>query len=126
MGVKGMMVARLLLCTVFLATAADAVMDIRGFAGGMAHFGLPFPLLSAFAIVVFLVGASLLVITDLRGLGWLGATALALFTLLTIPIGHPFWQFEGMRRMEEYHIALEHLSVIGGLAVAAFLSLRRA
>src|SRR3546814_6308450 len=65
---------------------------------------------------------SALVITNFAGLGWIGAFGLAVFLLLTIPIGHPFWKFEEPKRTGEFHIALEHITVVGGLMLAAILS----
>ena len=55
-------------------------------------------------------------------MGWLGAGALAVFTLLSIPLGHAFWRFDNPKRMEEFQIALEHVGMIGGLACAAALT----
>jgi len=57
---------------------------------------------------------------------WLGAGALAVFTALTIPIAHPFWQLEGETAMFEMLVALEHVTVIGGLIVVAILGHRMA
>ena len=86
-----------------------------------AH-GLPAPrLVVAMIAVTSLVGSTLLV-TNFRSMGWLGAGALGVFTLLSIPLGHPFWRYPQPKRMEEFQIALEHLAVIGGLMCAASLT----
>lgn len=70
--------------------------------------------------VLLQLGGSLLVITNMAKLGWIGAVALALFTRMTIPFGHAFWTFPEPRRTAELHIALEHVTVIGGLLLAAY------
>ena len=82
--------------------------------------GLPYEKLVATATILLQLGGSLLVITNFAQLGWVGAIALAIFTLLTIPFGHAFWTFSEPRRTAELHIALEHLTVVGGLLLAAY------
>ncbi len=81
----------------------------------------PFSFLSSiFTIIIQLMG-SLTIILDIYGLGWLGVCTLIIFTLLTIPLGHPFWTFTGEKREIEFNIALEHLSVIGGLIIVSLI-----
>ncbi|MEG0938361.1 MAG: hypothetical protein RSE32_06275 [Comamonas sp.] len=49
-----------------------------------------------------------------------------MFTLSTIPLAHRFWEMEGMVAFLEKALVQEHISLIGGLAVAAALaSMRR-
>jgi len=82
--------------------------------------GLPAEQAVAAATIALQLGGSLLIITNYSGYGWFGAVALALFTLLTIPFGHAFWTFEEPRRTAELHIVLEHMTVAGGLLLAAY------
>jgi len=85
---------------------------------------LPAPrLIVALMVLTELVGSALL-ITDVRSLGWLGAGWLGVFTVLSIPLGHPFWKYRPPKKMEEFQIALEHLAVVGGLMCAAVLTVR--
>jgi transmembrane protein len=116
--------ARLLICTMFLVTGVAGLTHFSPFAQGMAMAGLPYPTAVATVTVLVQLLGSFLLVTDYRGLGWLGAGALGVFTFLTIPIGHPFWLFQEPRRSEEMHIALEHVTVIGGLLLAAIASRR--
>src|SRR3546814_8391319 len=88
----------------------------------MIDANLPSPRLFAIATMATQLTGSALVITNFAGLGWIGAFGLAVFLLLTIPIGHPFWKFEEPKRTGEFHIALEHITVVGGLMLAAILS----
>ena len=56
---------------------------------------------------------------------WLRAVcagALALFTLATIPLAHAFWTLPPEAAFGERLIAEEHISVVGGLIVAALLA----
>ena len=48
-----------------------------------------------------LVG-SMLLITDFRSMGWLGAGALGVFTLPGISLGHAFWRDPPPKKMEEF------------------------
>ncbi len=85
---------------------------------------LPAPrLIVALMVLTELVGSALL-ITDVRSLGWLGAGWLGVFTVLSIPLGHPFWKYRPPKKMEEFQTALEHLAVVGGLMCAAVLTVR--
>lgn len=58
-----------------------------------AH-ALPAPGLIVALMVVTELAGSALVITDFQSLGWLGAGTLGIFTLLSIPLGHPFWRYQ--------------------------------
>lgn len=84
---------------------------------------LPRPALFAVATILCQLGGALLLITDFRDLAWLGAGALGVFTILCIPVAHPFWKFGGDKGMHEFQIALEHITVVGGLMIAAAISM---
>ena len=59
-------------------------------------------------------------------LAWLGAGALAVFTLLTIPVAHRFWELQGDIAFMEKMFVFEHISVVGGLILAGIAAeLRR-
>jgi transmembrane protein len=86
----------------------------------MAHFGLNPPAMFAAATILLQLGGSALVVWGGR-LAWLGAAALAAFTLATIPLAHDYWNMTGHVTFLEKTLAQEHLSVVGGLVVAAIL-----
>ncbi|USJ28507.1 DoxX family protein [Ensifer adhaerens] len=90
----------------------------------MRDAALPLPATFAVATIACQLIGSALIITNFAGLGWLGAGALGVFTLLSIPLGHPFWTYAEPRRQQEFQIALEHVTVVGGMLLAAILSLR--
>ena len=101
------------------------ILDFQGTLGEMAHFKLNPPALFAAATIVVQLGGSALIIFGGR-LAWLGAGALALFTLGTIPIAHDFWNMTGQPAMLEKLWVQEHVSVVGGLMLAAILAHVRA
>lgn len=120
-----LVVFRIVLTTFFWMAGLFGLFNFNVIVNEMAAEKLPMPV--AFALVTIatqLIGSALL-ISDYRGLGWLGGGALAVFTLLTIPIGHAFWTFPEPKRTAEFHIALEHITVVGGLLVAGLLSLKK-
>ncbi|WP_428030452.1 DoxX family protein [Ancylobacter sp.] len=115
-------VARLLLVFMFLGSAISKITDFAGAQAEMAHFGLNPPwLFAAATIATQLIGAVLILLN--RGT-WLGAGALGIFTLLTIPIAHHFWTMEGQMAQIEFYFAVEHLSVLGGMLLVAILAER--
>ncbi|MBJ7437476.1 MAG: hypothetical protein JHD35_00425 [Sphingopyxis sp.] len=109
----------------FLATGIAGAMAPLGFAHGIGQMGVPLPAAAAAAAIAINLAAPLVLIFDFRGFGWLAALVLALFTAITIPYGHAWWMFDEPRRSEEFRIATEHLSLIGGLLLAGLASYRR-
>ncbi len=65
------------------------------------------------------VGAALLLIDRTV---WLGASALALFTLAATILAHPFWRERGGEFRRELTTFLEHLGLVSGLVLAAVVT----
>ena len=117
--------ATALLTYIFWWSGLSKIFDFAGAMAEMEHFGLhPAALFAAATIVLQVLGS--LAIISASSWAWLGAGALAVFTLSTIPLAHRFWEMEGMVAFLEKALVQEHISLIGGLAVAAALaSMRR-
>lgn len=117
--------ATALLTYIFWWSGLSKIFDFAGAMAEMEHFGLHPAALFAAATIALQVLGSLAIISASRW-AWLGAGALAVFTLSTIPLAHRFWEMEGMVAFLEKALVQEHISLIGGLAVAAALaSMRR-
>ena len=117
--------ATALLTYIFWWSGLSKIFDFSGAMAEMGHFGLRPAALFATATIALQVLGSLAIISASRW-AWLGAGALAVFTLSTIPLAHRFWEMEGMVAFLEKALVQEHVSLIGGLAVAAALaSMRR-
>ncbi len=86
--------------------------DRRPAVAGLVRGGHDFCQLAGSALIVF----------NPAGYGWIGSGMLIVFTLLTIPLGHAFWAFSEPRRTEEFYIALEHITVVGGLIMSALFA----
>ena len=116
--------ARAVLTFMFWASGLAKLIDFSGGMAEMAHFGLQPAALFNTATILVQIGASLLIILNIRA--WLGALALALFTAATIPIAHDFWTMAEPMRTVEFYVVMEHISIIGGLMVVAWATSRRA
>lgn len=114
--------SRLLVTFLFWCEFLNHIRDLNGLHAYVAMVGLkPIWLVMALSLLVQGVG-SLLVVLGRKV--WLGAGMLGVFTLLTIPIGHPFWTMTGQMAVIERLFSEEHLSVIGGLMAVSILSRR--
>ncbi|MBE9606065.1 DoxX family protein [Acetobacteraceae bacterium H6797] len=114
---------RVLLCVPFFLSGFAKLFDFSAATAEMAHFGLNPPAFFAVATIITQLGGSALVISGRYA--WLGAGAMAVFTLLTIPIAHDFWNLEGMQAMMEMFFVVEHIAVIGGMILVSILCHRR-
>jgi transmembrane protein len=92
--------------------------DFAGAQGEMAHFNLNPPVFFAIGTIVIQLGGSALMIFGKR-LAGIGAGALGLFTVGTIPIAHAFWKLQGQEAFTERMFANANLTIIGGLVLAA-------
>lgn len=107
-----------LLTSMYWLSGLTKLADFNEAQAEMAHFGLNPPWAFAIATIVVQLAGPLLMIFSKRW-AWLGAGALAVFTLLTIPIAHRFWDLEGPMAFMEKMFVFEHVTVIGGLILAA-------
>lgn len=114
-------VGAIVLTYVFWWSGLNKVFDFAGAQAEMSHFGLEPPAFFALATIVVQLGGSALIIIGSRW-AWLGAGALAAFTLGTIPIAHRYWEMEGTVAFLEQSLVQEHITVIGGLILAAILA----
>lgn len=114
------LVARILLTTVFLSSGLAKLIDFEGGMADMRGAGLSPEWLFNIMTIIILLGGSILLLLD-RVL-WLGAGALAVFLFLTIIIVYHFWALPEDKAMAALYIALEHMSVIGGLIAVSIAS----
>lgn len=115
--------ARIILTFMFWASGLAKLIGFQEGIAEMQHFGLEPAWLFNLATVIVQLGGSLLII--LNRWTWLGAGALAVFTLLTIPIAHNFWDMPEPMATIEFYVVMEHISFIGALMVVAYASIRK-
>ena len=113
------------LCAAYLQGGLNKLMDFQGAVGEMTHFGLsPAPLLAGLVIALEL-GASIMILSG--KLRWLGALALAAFTLMATFVALRFWEMPvGQERFMAANSFFEHLGLIGGFLLVAWLDLQNA
>jgi transmembrane protein len=113
-------VARAVLTSMFWLSGIAKLADFNGGVAEMAHFGLePAQFFNIVTAATQIVGSALIIANRWT---WLGAAMLAVFTALTIPIAHAFWTMEEPMRTIEFHVVMEHITLIGALMVVAWKS----
>lgn len=112
--------ARTILTYMFWASGLAKLIDFNAGVAEMSFFGLEPASLFNIAVIVTQLGGSALIIANRWT--WLGAGALAVFTVLTIPIAHTFWTMQEPLKTLEFYVVMEHITVIGGLMVVAWKS----
>lgn len=117
-------VARIVLTSIFWMAGLFGVFNFEGKVSEMRGVGLEPPELFAVAVTIVQLGGAALIVAN--RFAWLGAGALGIFLLLTIPIAHPFWTMPEPRSTFVFFVVLEHIALIGGLMVAAALGARDA
>jgi transmembrane protein len=114
-------VGALILTSVYWWSGLTKIVDFQGTLAEMEHFGLKPTILFALLTIVVQLACSALIISGSR-LAWLGAGGLAIFTVATIPLAHRFWEMDGMVGFLEKALVQEHISVVGGLVLAAIVA----
>lgn len=114
--------ALLALCGAYLQGGATKLADWPGALAEMRQFGLtPAPLFAGLSITVELF-APLMVLTGI--FRWLGALALAGFTLLASFRANRFWTMTGAARRGSANAFFEHLGLAGAFVLVAWFDLQ--
>lgn len=113
----------LLLCSAYLQGGFNKLNDFDGAIAEMHHFGLTPAIPLATAVIVLEIGGSLMILFGWYR--WLGAMALAGFTLLASFVANPFWALEPAARGMVENAFFEHIGLCGGLLLVAWHELRK-
>ena len=110
------------LCAAYIQGGLVKAFDFDGALAEMAHFGLAPTAPFAAAVIVLELGASVMILT---GIGrWLGALALAGFTLMATLLANRFWELPvGPERFFAANSFFEHLGLVGGFMLVAWYDL---
>ena len=110
------------LCAAYLQGGLDKVADFNGTIGEINHFGLsPAPFFAVLVIILELFASAMILTGFFR---WLAALALAAFTLLATFLALRFWELPpGMERFMAANSFFEHLGLVGGFLLVAWLDL---
>jgi uncharacterized membrane protein YphA (DoxX/SURF4 family) len=115
-------VVRITLTSAFLIGGIQKLVDFPGAVAEQAHFGLqPAWFWATAAIIVELAGSVLIIIGRWV---WLGAGGLGVLTAVAMFIANNFWTMTGHDRFMALNSFFEHLGLIAGFVLVAFLSVR--
>jgi uncharacterized membrane protein YphA (DoxX/SURF4 family) len=118
------LIALLGLCAAYIQGPLTKIFDFSGAIAEMKHFGLHPAVFFAIAVIAFELAASVMVLSGF--LRWLGALALAVFTLLASFVAFRFWEMPpGMERMMATNAFFEHLGLAGAFVIVAITDLTK-
>lgn len=105
------------LCAAYIQGALTKALDFSGAIAEMQHFGLAPAAPFAFAVILLEIGASAMILSG-RG-RWLGALALAAFTLMASGLANRFWEMAGPERFMAANAFFEHIGLAGAFVLVA-------
>lgn len=111
------------LCAAYLQGGIDKAIDFPAALAEMKHFGLSPAAPLAIAVIALELGASVLILTGFYR--WLGALALAGFTLFATFVALRFWEMAPPERFMAANSFFEHLGLVGGFLLVAWHDLQR-
>ncbi len=113
----GLIVARVMIAVMFIASGYGAVMDLSGASAYFAELGLPVPLLVAVGTAFFEVAAGALLIAGFQTR--IVAAVLAAFCLFATYVGHYGQGADAASVFTHQQMLLKDVAVAGGLILVA-------
>lgn len=116
-------VALLMLCAAYLQGGLTKALNFPIAIEEMKHFGMAPAGPMAVLVIALELGASAMILT---GIGrWLGALALASFTLMASFMANAFWNVPMPDRIMVENGFFEHIGLVGGFVLVAWHDVRR-
>lgn len=115
--------ALLALCAAYLQGGLTKALDFPAAIAEMQHFGLAPAAPLAALVIVLELGASAMILTGFWR--WVGALALAAFTLMASFLANAFWNVPMPGRIMVENAFFEHIGLAGGFVLVAWHDLRR-
>lgn len=112
----------LLLCAAYLQGGLVKLLDFSSAVTEMQHFGLPPAVPLAAATIALELGASARILTGFWH--WLGAVALAAFTLMATFLANRFWSAPPEAQFMMANAFFEHPGLVGRFLLVAWDDLR--
>jgi len=107
-----LLLGRLAMGAIFVQGGFGKLMNLSGFAAGLAAEGLPYPTLWAAVAVLVEFGGGLAVVLGIRVR--LAALLMAAFTIVAALLSHDFWTMEGAERVENSIQFMKNVAIAGG------------
>jgi uncharacterized membrane protein YphA (DoxX/SURF4 family) len=115
--------ALLALCSAYLEGGFNKLTDFDAALAEVRHFGLEPAVPMAVATIITELCGSVLILTGI--LRWLGALWLGGFTLIATFLANRFWELAPPGRVMVENQFFEHLGLIGGFLLVAWLDLNK-
>jgi uncharacterized membrane protein YphA (DoxX/SURF4 family) len=115
-------IALLGLCAAYIQGGLTKLLDFSAAVAETQSFGLPFAAATTAATILTELAGSALILTGFYR--WLGALWLAGFTLLATFAANRFWEMQTPQRFMVENSFFEHLGLVGGFLLVAWLDLR--
>ena len=116
-------IALLGLCAAYIQGGLVKLLDFNAAVAETQSFGLPFAAAATAATIVTELAGSALILTGIYR--WLGALWLAGFTLFATFVANRFWEMVPPQRFMVENSFFEHLGLVGGFLLVAWLDLRK-
>lgn len=110
------------ICAAYIQGGMVKALDFNGAMAEMTHFGLQPAALFAGLVILLELGASALILTGFYR--WLGALALAGFTLAATLMANRFWEMNPPERFTGMNGFFEHIGLAGALLLVALYDLK--
>ncbi len=107
------LLGRLAIAAIFLGSGPQKLMNLAGFAGGLAAKGLPAPMFFALLAGVVEFGGSLAIALGFKTRH--AALLMILFVIVASLLSHNYWTLEGAARVGQQVQFMKNLAIIGGL-----------
>jgi len=113
---------RSLLCSAYLWSGVTKLFQFNStVAHFAARFKLPAPRTAvAVTILVQLMGSALVIS---GWMAWIGASVIAVFTVVATVIAYPFWKMTGIERARNIETCLEHVGLAAAFLIIAWPAL---
>jgi uncharacterized membrane protein YphA (DoxX/SURF4 family) len=111
------------LCAAYIQGGLTKLFDFNAAVAETQSFGLPLAAAATAATIITELAASALILTGIYR--WLGALWLAGFTLFATFVANRFWEMQPPQRFMVENSFFEHLGLIGGFLLIAWLDLRK-
>jgi uncharacterized membrane protein YphA (DoxX/SURF4 family) len=116
--------ALLALCSAYIQGPLTKALDFQGAVAEMNHFGLAPAPFFAVGVPIFELAMSALILSG--RLRWLGAVALAIFTLMATFLALRFWEIPaGSEHSAAMNGFFEHVGLSGAFVFVALVDLRK-
>jgi len=117
------LIALLGLCAAYIQGGLTKFIDFNAAVAETQSFGLPFAKpITGLTILTEFVGPALILTGTYR---WLGALWLAGFTFAATIVANRFWELRPPQRFMAENSFFEHLGLVGGFLLVAWLDLRK-